>query len=635
MSVSGITYCSVTQPASAERLRRAYLSAREALLGERTAGACWIGELSPSALATATAVSALSVVSAERFGHLIAAGLHWLESDQNADGGWGDTPESRSNLPTTMLVRAAIDLAASGGYRVASACRERGESHIRRTAGPSPADQLRALEELYGSDRTFAVPILATCALAAESNAASRSAQAIWRRVYPLPFELACLPHACFRLMRLHVVSYALPALIATGQLIHKRCPTNNAFRRAVRDIAVAPTLRRLQAIQPESGGFLEAIPLTSFVLMALAATGRARHPVAGRAAAFIERSARADGSWPIDSNLSNWVTTLAVCALTSGGNDAGLDTEATTRWLLDCQHNSLHPYTASEPGGWGWTHLPGGVPDVDDTAGALVALARLHSRSAGRGRRGADGGPQRPAVNRAAAKGVMWLLARQNADGGWPTFCRGWGKLPFDRSAADLTAHALRAIASWPETARSECRRRAIARGFRYLRRVQRPDGSWAPLWFGNQRAHDEQNPVYGTARVLAAYRDLNADACAEVRRGVKFLISAQNTDGSWGGDHGVPGSMAETALAVGALAGRPDDPQAEIACMRGADYLAEGVAAGGLFAPVPIGLYFARLWYSEKLYPIIWTVEALGRVLEPHARPAHATARTYDTSR
>ena len=23
-----------------------------------------------------------------------------------------------------------------------------------------------------------------------------------------------------------------------------------------------------------------------------------------------------------------------------------------------------------------------------------------------------------------------------------WPTFCRGWGRLPFDRSGSDLTAH-------------------------------------------------------------------------------------------------------------------------------------------------------------------------------------------------
>jgi squalene-hopene/tetraprenyl-beta-curcumene cyclase len=27
------------------------------------------------------------------------------------------------------------------------------------------------------------------------------------------------------------------------------------------------------------------------------------------------------------------------------------------------------------------------------------------------------------------------------------------------------------------------------------------------------------------------------------------------------------------------------------------------------------PIGLYFAKLWYYEKLYPLVFTVSALGQ--------------------
>ena len=29
----------------------------------------------------------------------------------------------------------------------------------------------------------------------------------------------------------------------------------------------------------------------------------------------------------------------------------------------------------------------------------------------------------------------------------------------------------------------------------------------------------------------------------------------------------------------------------------------------------PSPIGFYFAKLWYFERLYPLIFTVAALGR--------------------
>jgi squalene-hopene/tetraprenyl-beta-curcumene cyclase len=34
-----------------------------------------------------------------------------------------------------------------------------------------------------------------------------------------------------------------------------------------------------------------------------------------------------------------------------------------------------------------------------------------------------------------------------------------------------------------------------------------------------------------------------------------------------------------------------------------------------GRSFPPAPIGFYFARLWYFEKLYPLIFTAGALLR--------------------
>src|SRR5205085_7604872 len=95
-----------------------------------------------------------------------------------------------------------------------------------------------------------------------------------WRRVMQLPFELAAFPQRWFHALRLPVVSYALPALIAIGQLRHRRAPTRNPLTRALRNLTRRPTLRLLDRIQPSSGGFLEAIPLTSFVVMSLVAAG-------------------------------------------------------------------------------------------------------------------------------------------------------------------------------------------------------------------------------------------------------------------------------------------------------------------------------------------------------------------------
>src|SRR5438093_12194691 len=79
-----------------QRLEAAYQTALAALLAERTPEGHWVGELSTSALSTATAVSALALVQKQLGSHnqydaLIAGGVAWLAAHQNDDGGWGDT----------------------------------------------------------------------------------------------------------------------------------------------------------------------------------------------------------------------------------------------------------------------------------------------------------------------------------------------------------------------------------------------------------------------------------------------------------------------------------------------------------------------------------------------------------------
>src|SRR5262249_138118 len=136
-------------------------------------------------------------------------------------------------------------------------------------------------------------------------------------------------------------------------------------------------SLRVLESIQPSSGGFLEATPLTSFVTLSLASIGEAEHPVARKGVEFLVKSVGPDGSWAIDSNLSVWVTTLSVNGLGAGGGLGKLDDlQELKEWLLRQQFQERHPYTGADSGAWGWTHLPGSVPDADDTSGALLALA-------------------------------------------------------------------------------------------------------------------------------------------------------------------------------------------------------------------------------------------------------------------
>ncbi|MBI3839114.1 MAG: squalene--hopene cyclase [Planctomycetia bacterium] len=616
-----------------DRLSAAYETARCDLLAESAAAGHWIGELSSSALSTATAISALALAERHaptiagrfadekrecRLSELIMASVRWLAKHQNSDGGWGDTDKSLSNIATTMLVRSAFALTA-----VPADCPgllERADAYISAQGG------IAGLRRRYGKDKTFAVPILTNCALAGLIP---------WRKVPALPFELACFSQNVWKFLRLPVVSYAIPALVAIGQARYFHRKPWNPITRLLRRAAVGKSLRVLETLQPKSGGFLEATPLTSFVVMSLASIGRTDHPVVRKGVEFLLASVRPDGSWPIDTNLATWNTTLAVSALASAGEDVRelgcLD------WVLACQHREVHPYTGAEPGGWAWTDLSGGVPDVDDTSGALLALAAWSK---------ADPDADSEKLQSAAAAGVKWLLDLQNSDGGWPTFCRGWGKLPFDRSGADLTAHALRALHAWRtslakvsvharelSTLLDQRMGAAMERGFRYLIKHQHADGFWQPLWFGNQHRPEEDNPIYGTAKVLAAFRDFGRLDCPAVHDALEWLMTMKHADGSWGGEAGCDAATArrqasveETALAAEALLTCGKLKAYETAALQGVKWLIDAVEANRHQESSPIGFYFAKLWYYEKLYPLISTVAALGqaaRRLLPQPEP------------
>ena len=601
---------------SHDALAAALAKANGALLGERQPGGHWTGKLSSSALSTAAAVCALAIYRRHAVEEpvvaapLILRGLDWLSRHVNPDGGWGDTDMSISNLSTTTLCWASFNAAdESRGYAQTV---NRAEDYLRRATGGIDREAItRAVTARYGNDRTFSVPILVTCAL---SGSFGRGAEA-WRDIRPLPFELGALRREWFGAMRLPVVSYALPALIALGQVIHHHRPPLNPLTRWLRNITREPTLRVLSEIQPSNGGFLEATPLTSFVTLSLAAAGLANHSVTLKGIEFLTRSVQDDGSWPIDTNLSTWLTTLSINAMPEQ-----LDFEDRRRlcaWLLAQQFRSPHSYTNAAPGGWAWTDLPGGVPDADDTAGALLALHNLDDIDA--------------AVRSAALAGIRWLLDLQNRDGGIPTFCRGWGALLFDRSSPDLTAHAVRAWSTWLDELPVEAPRlrRAMARAASFLARTQRDDGSWIPLWFGNQHAPDDINPTYGTARVVLGLQELAARhvslSARMLDKARQWLMRAQNPDGSWGGFPKGSPSVEETALAIEALASLPCDGDTAAAVSAGVSWLTEKIESAEWLHPSPIGFYFAKLWYYERLYPMIFTVAALSRASDYLGQPRH----------
>jgi squalene-hopene/tetraprenyl-beta-curcumene cyclase len=325
------------------RLEEAYQTALAALLAERTPEGHWVGELSTSALSTAVASCALALVQSKSrafgsFDPLIAGGMAWLTANQNADGGWGDTIKSFSNISTTMLCGAAFRITNTAPQY--AECLERADTYLRERHGKTPEELAEAIRARYGKDRTFSVPILMTSALAGLVK---------WDEVPPLPFELACFPQSWFRFLRLPVVSYALPALIAIGHAVFHHRRHWNPLVRLIRRRSIAKSLRVLQAIQPSNGGFLEAAPLTSFVALGLASSGNAEHPVVKKCVEFLVQSVRPDGSWPIDTNLSTWVTTLSINALAGAAELQGLcRLEDLSSWLLRQQYTATHPCTGA-----------------------------------------------------------------------------------------------------------------------------------------------------------------------------------------------------------------------------------------------------------------------------------------------
>lgn len=573
-----------------EKIQTIVNDASKRLLSMRREDGMWEGHLSSSAISTSVSIFALSVIDHEEYQKEIERGTQWLKQTMKPEGAWGDSIESPVNMTATLLSYTAL----SHLHQVPEAT----ERYIRETLGwKDEAQLIDGVLAYYGKDLTFSVPILMMCALAGViSN---------WKRIPPFPFELAVLPQSTFRFLNLPVVSYAIPALIAVGILQNRRRKT---LFSPVRELFVPKALRVLTTLQPEDGGFLEAAPLTAFVSMCMAEAGLKEHPVTHRCAKFLRSSLRQDGAWPIDTNLAGWVTSLSSRAI----GDMLSDTErkSLSDTIRQNATKQRHPFTGAPAGGWGWTNLSGSVPDGDDTSGALVALHSLLK------------GQYVPEVG----AGIDWLIKLQNRDGGMPTFCRGWGKLPFDRSTPDITAHAILAMSLWcdvlPDSQQSRCRK-SIARMKSWLAKTMMDEGSWNPLWFGDQEATSqfrveglefkvEANPVYGAATIIDYMKTAGITLTLAPK---DFLLKCQNPDGGWGGNRGVPSKVTLTAKAIGAL--RHFRPETDEAIRRAIDYLYARYETGTLYSREPIGLYFSRLWYSEDLYNPIYILTALRPML------------------
>jgi len=178
------------------------------------------------------------------------------------------------------------------------------------------------------------------------------------------------------------------------------------------------------------------------------------------------------------------------------------------------------------EPGGWAFERANQSYPDVDDTAVALIVLARAREHYHDKDR-----------INIAIERGVQWVLAMQCRNGGWAAFDKDndkeiLTKIPFsdfgetiDPPSVDVTAHVLEALGHLGYRRNHS----AVAAALFYIRQEQEQDGSWFGRWGVNH--------IYGTAAVLPALEALGEDMSQRyIQRAAAWIASKQNADGGWG---------------------------------------------------------------------------------------------------
>ena len=229
--------------------------------------------------------------------------------------------------------------------------------------------------------------------------------------------------------------------------------------------------------------------------------------------------------------------------------------------------------------GGWAFQFENSHYPDIDDTP--VVAWAMLDS-----------GEPRyRESIERAAE----WICGMQSKNGGWASFDVDnthyyLNEIPFadhgallDPPTSDVTARCVTFLTKYDRDRYQP----QIRAGIEFLKSEQESDGSWFGRWGTNY--------IYGTWSVLVALEAIaDVSTTPQVDRAVAWLERIQRADGGWGESNSSYFDPAEagthrnstafqTAWAALALiaAGRVEDDTVH----RGIDYLLARQSDDGLW--------------------------------------------------
>jgi len=274
---------------------------------------------------------------------------------------------------------------------------------------------------------------------------------------------------------------------------------------------------------------------------------------------------------------------------------------------------------------GWFFEYDNPWYPDVDDTAMVAMALQRAGGEENIRG----------------AQRGVAWILAMQNDDGGWAAFDRTrhrpiLEKIPFadhnalqDPSCPDITGRVLECLA-WHGFTLDDPR---VARAIDYIRARQESEGCWFGRWGVNY--------IYGTWQAVVGPLRCGVPRDAHwIQKAGAWMKSIQKEDGSFGESadsyedpslKGIgPSTASQTAWSAMVLLEifGPDDPATERAInwlletqlteaqARDHSYNIDGDPAGSWRELEFTGTGFPQVFYLRyHLYRLYFPLMALAR--------------------
>ncbi|MEH7346479.1 squalene--hopene cyclase [Bacillus sp. JJ1532] len=286
-----------------------------------------------------------------------------------------------------------------------------------------------------------------------------------------------------------------------------------------------------LDRIEPD-GTLCNYFGSTSMMIFALLARGYSNtHPVITRALQGLKAmTCRIDGELHCQyATATVWNTTLISYALQESGVPYLLNTvQKANQYILSRQHVKYGDWIIHEPnllpGGWGFEDMNTIHPDIDDTTAALRAIRTLVI--------------ERVDCRQAWDRGINWLISMQNNDGGWAAFEKNVNKkllnllpieggkdLLIDPSTVDLTGRTLEFFGNYTHL---DFHHPMVKRGIRWLLKNQESDGSWIGRWGVY---------IYGTWAAVTGMVAVGVSPNhPAIQKAVNWLKAIQNQDGGWG---------------------------------------------------------------------------------------------------